>query len=108
MLMLWMFGRESRLVWGRGRFPPVFIFYGRRRGLDQRHRQQFPHLWGMIIHHTHYRSVRRYFGVLIACVVLFPDRKAYLFPIPVGSNEMIVAAMTVISFLARSASATAK
>ncbi|HEU0370246.1 MAG TPA: rhomboid family intramembrane serine protease, partial [Candidatus Acidoferrum sp.] len=40
------------------------------------------------------------FGILIACAVLFPDRRAYLFPIPVAIKmKWIVAIMTAITFL---------
>src|SRR5262249_57921815 len=61
----------------------------------------FPHLWG-----RDYSFIQTIgasgaiFGILIACGVLFPDRRAYLFPIPVAIKmKRIVAAMTVITFL---------
>jgi membrane associated rhomboid family serine protease len=40
------------------------------------------------------------FGILIACAILFPDRRVYLFPIPVAmSMRTIVAIMAAITFL---------
>ena len=40
------------------------------------------------------------FGILIACAILFPDRRVYLFPIPVAiSMRMVVAIMSALTFL---------
>src|SRR5207302_962710 len=40
------------------------------------------------------------FGILVACAILFPDRRVYLFPFPVAmSMRTIVILMTILTFL---------
>ncbi len=79
MLFLWMFGRELELVWGRNRFLRYyFLDYSLTSTIGAS---------GAI------------FGIMIACAVLFPDRRAYLFPIPVAIKmKWIVAIMAGITF----------
>src|SRR6266852_4623717 len=71
MFTLWMFGREVELVWGQGNsFTPTIGASG------------------------------AIFGILIACAILFPDRRAYIIPIPIPIKmKWIVAGMAFITFL---------
>ena len=40
------------------------------------------------------------FGIMIACAILFPDRRVYLFPIPVAmSMRVVVGIMAAFTFL---------
>src|SRR5499433_402136 len=101
MLTLWMFGRELELVWGRDRFLRYYFMTGVGAGIINVVVNNFPHLWG-----RDYSDIPTIgasgaiFGILIACAVLFPDRRAYLFPIPVAIKmKWIVAVMTAITFL---------
>lgn len=101
MLMLWMFGREVELVWGRNRFLRYYFLTGVGAGALNVIVKTIPALWT----HT-YSDVPTIgasgaiFGILIACAVLFPDRRAYLFPIPVPLKmKWIVAFMAALTFL---------
>src|SRR5215475_14492757 len=85
MLTLWMFGRELELVWGRNRFFRYYFLTGVGAGLINVVVNNFPHLWGREYSFTSTIGASgAIFGILLACAVLFPDRKAYLFPIPVA------------------------
>src|SRR5215470_1068244 len=84
MFMLWMFGRELELVWGRNRFLRYYFLTGVGAGVLNVIVKTVPFFW------THQFSYAptigasgAVFGVLIACAILFPDRRAYIFPIPV-------------------------
>jgi len=101
MLMLWMFGREVELVWGRNRFLRYYFLTGVGAGLINVIVNNFSHLWGRDYSYTSTIGASgAIFGIMIACAVLFPDRRAYLFPIPVAIKmKWIVAAMTVVTFL---------
>src|SRR5215471_9536707 len=46
MFMLWMFGRELELVWGRSRFLRYYFLTGVGAGLINVIVNNFPHLWG--------------------------------------------------------------
>jgi len=101
MFMLWMFGREVELVWGRDRFLRYYFLTGVGAGVLNVIVKTVPALW------THnYSDVPTIgasgaiFGILIACAILFPDRRAYLFPIPVAIKmKWIVAVMATLTFL---------
>ena len=101
MFMLWMFGRELELVWGRDRFLRYYFLTGVGAGILNVVVRTVPALW------THQFSFvptigasGAIFGILIACAILFPDRKAYLFPIPVAIKmKWIVAIMATLTFL---------
>ena len=101
MFMLWMFGRELELVWGRNRFLRYYFLTGVGAGIINVVVKTVPTLW------THEYSFiptigasGAIFGVLIACAILFPDRRAYLFPIPVAIKmKWIVTVMAAITFL---------
>src|SRR5438105_7186486 len=101
MFTLWMFGREVELVWGRNRFLRYYFLTGAGAGLIDVLVNTLPHLWG-----RDYSLIPTIgasgaiFGIMIACAVLFPDRRAYLFPIPVAIKmKWIVAIMAGFTFL---------
>jgi membrane associated rhomboid family serine protease len=100
MLMLWMFGRELELVWGRARFLRYYFLTGVGAGLINVIVNNFPHLWGRdYSYDVTIGASGAIFGVMIACAILFPDRQAYLFPIPVAIKlKWIVAIMAGITF----------
>jgi len=101
MFMLWMFGRELELVWGRNRFLRYYFLTGVGAGILNVIVKTFPMLWG---HENSYvptiGASGAIFGILIACGILFPDRKAYVIPIPIPIKmKWIVAGMIAITFL---------
>src|SRR5271163_2323355 len=101
MLMLWMFGRELEMVWGRNRFLRYYFLTGVGAGLLNVAVKTVPALLG---HGFSYvptiGASGAIFGILIACAILFPDRRVYLFPIPVAmSMRMVVAIMAAFTFL---------
>jgi membrane associated rhomboid family serine protease len=100
MLFLWMFGREVELVWGRNRFLRYYFLTGVGAGLINVLVNTLPHLWGQ--GYSYIPTIGAsgaIFGIMIACAVLFPDRRAYLFPIPVAIKmKWIVAIMAGITF----------
>src|ERR1700756_1264735 len=101
MFTLWMFGREVELVWGRSRFLRYYFLTGVGAGILNVMVKTVPALW------THQFSdvptigaSGAIFGILIACAILFPDRRAYLIPFPVAiSMRTVVIVMTVLTFL---------
>jgi len=101
MLMLWMFGRELELVWGRNRFLRYYFLTGVGAGLINVIVKTVPKFWG---HEYSFvptiGASGAIFGIMIACAILFPDRRVYLFPIPVAmSMRMVVAIMAAFTFL---------
>ena len=101
MLMLWMFGRELELVWGRNRFLRYYFLTGVGAGVLNIIVKTIPAIWS----HSYsfvptIGASGAIFGILIACAILFPDRRVYLFPIPVAmSMRMVVAIMAAFTFL---------
>jgi membrane associated rhomboid family serine protease len=100
MFMLWSFGRELELVWGRDRFLRYYFLTGVGAGVLNVIVKTLPALWSRQFSYAPTIGASgAIFGVLIACAVLFPDRRAYLFPIPVAIKmKWIVTAMAVITF----------
>jgi membrane associated rhomboid family serine protease len=101
MLMLWMFGRELELVWGRNRFLRYYFLTGVGAGLINVVVKTVPFFFG---HGFSYvptiGASGAIFGIMIACAILFPDRRVYLFPIPVAiSMRMVIAIMAAFTFL---------
>ena len=101
MLMLWMFGRELEVVWGRNRFLRYYFLTGVGAGVLNVIVKTVPFFFG---HGFSYvptiGASGAIFGIMIACAILFPDRRVYLFPIPVAmSMRMIVAIMAAFTFL---------
>jgi rhomboid family protein len=104
MFMLWMFGRELELVWGRNRFLRYYFMTGVGAGLINVIVKMVPALFGQGIPLTAYTPTigasGAIFGILAACAILFPDRRVYLFPFPVAmSMRTVVIIMTVFTFL---------
>lgn len=100
MLMLWMFGRELELVWGKKRFLNYFFLCGVGAGIITILVKVTPMLWG---HHPAdtptIGASGAIFGILIANAVLFPDRQIWLFPLPIMiPMRPFVAVMAAIEF----------
>ena len=104
MFMLWMFGRELELVWGRNRFLRYYFLTGVGAGLINVIVKTVPGLFTQRLPDTAYVSTigasGAIFGILMACAILFPDRRVYLIPIPVAlSMRTIVIIMAALTFL---------
>ena len=101
MLMLWMFGRELELVWGKNRFLRYYFLTGAGAGLINVAVKTVPAILG----HGFSRvptigASGAIFGILVACAILFPDRRVYIIPFPVAiSMRTVVIVMTVLTFL---------
>ena len=101
MFMLWMFGRELELVWGKSRFLRYYFLTGVGAGLINVAVKTVPALLG----HGFSRvptigASGAIFGILVACAILFPDRRVYIIPFPVAiSMRTVVIVMTVLTFL---------
>src|SRR5215467_1726753 len=99
MLMLWMFGRELELVWGKKRFLNYFFVCGVGAGLITI-LVKFLQFWG----HTPpdiptIGASGAIFGILIANAILFPERQIWLFPLPIMiPMRPFVAVMGAIEF----------
>ena len=84
MLMLWMFGRELELVWGKKRFLNYFFLCGIGAGLITVLVKYIPLFWGIRPPDTPTIGASgAIFGILIANAILFPDRQIWLFPLPI-------------------------
>ncbi|MCU1241522.1 MAG: hypothetical protein JWO71_2248 [Candidatus Acidoferrum typicum] len=100
MFVLYMFGRELELAWGRNRFLQYYFLTGVGAGLinvivkvvlfwDQ------PASYIATI-----GASGAIFGVLLACAILFPDRQVVMFPIPIKmSMRTFVIVITALEFL---------
>jgi len=100
MLMLWMFGRELELVWGKKKFLNYFFICGIGAGL-------LTVLVKFVALYWHYvpsdiptiGASGAIFGVLIANAILFPDRQIWLFPLPIMiPMRPFVAVMGAVEF----------
>src|SRR5215467_653976 len=104
MFMLWMFGRELELVWGKNRFLRYYFLTGVGAGLINVVVKLSPALFGLGVPKSAYiptiGASGAIFGILVACAILFPDRRVYIIPFPVAiSMRTVVIAMTVLTFL---------
>ncbi len=101
MLMLWMFGRELELVWGRSRFLRYYFLTGVGAGLLNVFVKTVPYFFGYGLSYVStFGASGAIFGIMIACAILFPDRRVYMFPIPVAmSMRMVIAIMAAFTFL---------
>jgi len=85
MLWLWMFGRELELVWGKRRFLNFFFLCGVGAGLIEIFVKTIPMFWGNRPSDVPTIGASgAIFGILMANAVLFPDRRVWLFPLPVA------------------------
>jgi membrane associated rhomboid family serine protease len=84
MFVLWMFGRILEPMWGERRFLNYFFICGIGAGLINVAAGLLPMAWGRApsIVPTVGASGAIY-GILIACAILFPDRKVWLIPLPI-------------------------
>ncbi len=100
MLMLWMFGRELELVWGKKRFLNYFFLCGVGAGFITILVKVFPMLWGnRPADIPTIGASGAIFGILIANAILFPDRQIWLFPLPIMiPMRPFVAVMAAIEF----------
>ena len=101
MFMLWMFGRELELVWGRNRFLQYYFLTGVGAGLINVIVKTVPIFWGHPLSDTPTIGASgAIFGVLLACAILFPDRQVIMFPIPIKlTMRTVVIVMTALEFL---------
>ena len=100
MLILWMFGRDLELVWRKQRFLNYFFLCGVGAGLIEVIVKVIPMFWGVRPSDTPTIGASgAIFGILIANAILFPDRRVWLFPLPVAiPMRPYVAAMGAIEF----------
>ncbi len=100
MLILWMFGRDLELVWGKRRFLNYFLLCGVGAGLITIVVKILPMFWGLRPSDTPTIGASgAIFGILIANAILFPDRRIWLIPLPVTiPMRPYVAVMGAIEF----------
>lgn len=100
MLFLWMFGRELELVWGKRRFLNYFALCGVGAGAIEVLVKTIPVFFGREPSMTPTIGASgAIFGILMANAILFPDRRIWLFPLPVTiPMRPYVAVMGAIEF----------
>jgi membrane associated rhomboid family serine protease len=100
MLMLWMFGRELELIWGKKRFLNYFFICGVGAGLIEVIVKTIPVFFGRPPSDIPTIGASgAIFGILIANAVLFPDRRIWLLPLPITiPMRPYVAVMGAIEF----------
>lgn len=100
MLMLWMFGRDLELIWGKRKFLNFFVLCGVGAGLIELLVKTIPVFFGRdpsLV--PTIGASGAIFGILMANAVLFPDRKIWLIPLPVTiPMRPYVAVMAGIEF----------
>ena len=100
MLMLWMFGRDLELSWGKRRFLNYFFLCGVGAGLIEVIVKTIPVFFGAqpsLI--PTIGASGAIFGILMANAVLFPDRRIWLIPLPITiPMRPYVAVMGAIEF----------
>jgi membrane associated rhomboid family serine protease len=100
MLMLWMFGRDLELIWGKRKFLNYFVICGAGAGLIEMTVKLIPQLWGHAPSDIPTIGASgAIFGILMANAILFPDRKIWLIPLPITiPMRPYVAVMGAIEF----------
>jgi membrane associated rhomboid family serine protease len=100
MLMLWMFGRDLELIWGKRKFLNFFVLCGVGAGLIELVVKTIPVFFGRepsLV--PTIGASGAIFGILMANAVLFPDRRIWLIPLPVTiPMRPYVAVMAAIEF----------
>src|ERR1700724_1954170 len=101
MFVLFMFGRELELGWGRNKFLQYYFLTGVGAGLINVILKTVPLFWGQSPSDVPTIGASgAIFGVLLACAILFPDRQVVMFPIPIKmSMRTFVIIMTALEFL---------
>jgi len=101
MFVLFMFGRELELVWGRMRFLQYYFLTGVGAGLINVIVNTIPVFWGHPPSDVPTIGASgAIFGILLACAILFPDRQVIMFPIPIKMTmRTFVIVMIVFEFL---------
>jgi membrane associated rhomboid family serine protease len=100
MFVLWMFGRDLERTWGQKKFYTYYISTGVGAGLIN----VVVNLIGMQFGRSlslvpTVGASGAIFGVLIANAILFPDRRVWMFPIPITmSMRVFVGIMAAIEF----------
>jgi membrane associated rhomboid family serine protease len=100
MLFLWMFGKDLELVWGKRRFLNYFVLCGVGAGIIEVAIKLIPLAWGQRPSDIPTIGASgAIFGILIANAILFPDRRVWVFPLPVSiPMRPYVAAMATLEF----------
>jgi membrane associated rhomboid family serine protease len=100
MLFLWMFGKDLELVWGKRRFLNYFVLCGVGAGIIVVAIKLIPLAWGQRPSDIPTIGASgAIFGILIANAILFPDRRVWVFPLPVSiPMRPYVAAMATLEF----------
>ena len=100
MLMLWMFGRDLELIWGKRRFLNYFSLCGVGAGLIEVIVKTIPVFFGAEPSQIPTIGASgAIFGILMANAVLFPDRRIWLIPLPITiPMRPYVAVMGAIEF----------
>jgi len=101
MFVLYMFGRELEIAWGRNKFLQYYFLTGVGAGLINVIVKTVPVFWGHSPSDVPTIGASgAIFGVLLACAILFPDRQVIMFPIPIQmSMRTLVIVMTALEFL---------
>jgi membrane associated rhomboid family serine protease len=101
MFVLYMFGRELEVAWGRNKFLQYYFLTGVGAGLINVIVKTVPVFWGHSPSDVPTIGASgAIFGVLLACAILFPDRQVIMFPIPIKmSMRTFVIVMTALEFL---------
>ena len=100
MVMLWMFGRDLELMWGKRRFLNYFFLCGVGAGVIEVFVKTIPVFFGKPpADIPTIGASGAIFGILIANAVLFPDRRIWLLPLPITiPMRPYVAVMAAIEF----------
>ena len=84
MLVLWMFGRDLEMAWGKRRFYIYYFVCGVGAGLINILAKSIPLAWGAepsLI--ATIGASGAIYGILLAMAVVFPDRQVWLIPFPI-------------------------
>jgi membrane associated rhomboid family serine protease len=100
MFVLWMFGRDLEVSWGRRRFYTYYFVCGVGAGVINILVKTIAEVAGQPPSFTPTIGASgAIFGVLIANAVLFPDRQIWLIPFPISiAMRPYVAIMAAIEF----------
>jgi membrane associated rhomboid family serine protease len=100
MLMLWMFGRELELVWGKARFIRYYFLTGVGAGLIEVLVKAVPTFFGRAPSDIPTIGASgAIFGIFAACAILFPDRQVSIFFLPIRmSMRSFVLALAAMEF----------